>query len=241
METLLSTKTLSREQKLLILDAKMEFCEYDAISIQFTSFNSPKNIKNAIFTSQNAIKSIEKHQKQLLLGNIENCFCVGQKTASLLTENSQNVVKNAKNASILAHFINKTYKKEDFYFFCGSNRRDELPEILKNSKNTLFEVKTYEIELNSEIFKQNFNKILFFSPSGVESYYNAQLNSNKAIAQQVRNDSTTAICIGQTTASEVRKHTSNVIISNESTVESVIDKAIESKFNLSPRAQSRGL
>ncbi|MFT5102525.1 MAG: uroporphyrinogen-III synthase [Candidatus Latescibacterota bacterium] len=223
MEHLLSTKTLNLEQKQLILDANMEFSEYDAISITPISFKLAKIIKNGIFSSQNAIKSVDTYQKKLLFGNIENCFCVGDKTASLLKENGQYVVKIAKNASELAHFINKSYENEDFYFFCGSNRRDELPESIKNSKNRLFEVITYKIELNAIIFNQKLHKILFFSPSGVQSFI-SENGVNGALA----------VCIGETTASEARKHTSNVIISNETTVESVIEKAIELKSNLSP-------
>jgi len=214
---ILSTKKLSSAQKQPILDANMEFLEYDAISIKLISFKSPKFIQNAIFSSQNAIKSMKKYQKDLLFGNIENCFCVGEKTTSILKENGQNVIKTALNASELANFIQKTYENEDFYFFCGSHRRDELPEIVRMSKNRLFEIKTYRIESKSVSFKQKASKILFFSPSGVQSFI-AENNIKNALA----------VCIGETTASEARKHTSNMVISNETTVESVIEKAIES-------------
>ena len=214
---ILSTKTLNSSQRLLFLDSKATISEYDAISVNLIPFKSPKTVKNAIFSSQNAMKSMKKHQKELLFGNIQNCFCVGEKTTSILKDNGQNVVKTASNASELAKFIQKAYENEDFYFFCSSHRRDELPEVFKMSKNRLFEIKTYEIESIPVTFKQKVNKILFFSPSGVQSF----------IAENYIKDAL-AVCIGETTASEARKHTSNVIISNETTVESVIEKAIES-------------
>jgi uroporphyrinogen-III synthase len=216
MEHLLSTKTLNLAQKQLLLDAKMEFSEYDAISIKLVPFKSPNFIQNAIFSSQNAVKSMKKYQKELLFGNIENCFCVGEKTTALLKENNQKVIKISQNASELANFIKKTYKNEDFYFFCGSHRRDELPEILKKSKNPLFEVKTYEIELNSIHFEQKLDKILFFSPSGVQSFTSENQIGNSQV-----------ICIGETTASEAKKHTDNVIIASETTIDSVINEAIK--------------
>lgn len=216
MGHILSTKIVTPAQKRRILDAKMDLIEYDAIAIDLIPFKSPKLIKNAIFTSKNALKSIKKHQKELLSGKITNCFCVGEKTGAFLKENDQNVVKIASNASELAIFIEKTFKNNDFYFFCGSHRRDELPEIIKNSKNRLFEVKTYKIELKPRHFEEKLDKILFFSPSGVESFISENTIEDASV-----------ICIGETTASEAKKHFSNVVVADKTTVESVIEKALE--------------
>ena len=119
----------------------------------------------------------------------------------------------SQNASELAHFIQKNYQNEAFWFFSGSKRRDEIPASFKNSKNTLFEVKTYKTTLNSVKFDQKWDGILFFSPSGVSSFTEKNTLGNSTI-----------FCIGETTASEAKKFSQNIIVANATSVESVIAK-----------------
>ena len=64
--------------------------------------------------------------------------------------------------------------------------------------------------------KQKWDGILFFSPTGVKSFFAENKIANSA-----------AFCIGQTTASEVKKYTANVFEAEKTTVESVIEKAIK--------------
>jgi uroporphyrinogen-III synthase len=222
---ILSTKKLLTNQKELILNAGASFIEYDAIAIKYLKFEVPKAIKNAVFTSQNGVKSFLDCQLEPSRRiKIQDCFCVGDKTKLLLEENGIKVTKIAKNSTELGQYIAKNYKKEPFYYFCGSMRRDELPEILKASENELFEVKTYKTTLNLNKFDQKWDGILFFSPSGVESF-------------SIRNkmDTSVAFCIGETTASEAKKYTKNVVVSNSTSVESVIAKAV----NVLKKANSR--
>ncbi|MAP53588.1 uroporphyrinogen-III synthase [Altibacter sp.] len=212
--TILSTKKLSAAQKELLLGSGFSFLEYNAVKIEFLDFSAPKSIKNAIFSSKNAVKSIKIRYPEFYNGSIENCFCVGESTAALLAKNGQNVVKKAPYASELAEFLTKTLKNEQFYFFCGADRLDELPSALEKAEMTLFEVKTYKTELNLKKFDQKFDGILFFSPSGVRSF--VQMNEL---------DSSIAICIGKTTASEAKKFTKHVEVATTTSVESVIAKA----------------
>lgn len=208
---ILSTKILTSAQKASLKDAGLNVAEYDAIEIVNIEFEVPKNIENAIFTSQNAVKSIQNSKFK-----IQNLYCVGEKTKALLEENDQKVIKTAKNASELTSFILKKHKNKLFHFFCGNLRGDELPSTLKKAKIDLFEVKVYETKLNLKHFDQKWDGILFFSPSGVQSFTSEN---------QIRNSR--VICIGETTASEAKKHTNNINIASETTIESVIEKAIE--------------
>ena len=210
---LLSTKQLSAAQAVLLLNAGFELVTYDAIAIESLDFEAPEAIENAIFTSQNGVNSYLKGKSPS--NHIKNCFCVGEKTAALLVEKGQKIAKTLENASELAHFIVKNHKNSPFYYFCGTMRRDELPNILKGAKINLFEVKTYKTSLKSEYFDQKWAGILFFSPSGIESYL-LQNTMGEAIA----------FCIGETTASEAKKHTDKVMVADQTSVESVIDKAI---------------
>ncbi len=208
---LLSTKKLTLAQKELLLNAGFGLVEYDAISIEFLKFDAPEEIENAIFTSQNGVRSFFGNRSKN--SSIMNCYCVGEKTKALLIENGQNVVKMAQNSSELGQFLVKTAQNKSFFYFCGSNRRDELPELLKSTKIELFEVKTYKTELKPKHFGQKFDGILFFSPSGVQSY-----TMENSLTEE------TAFCIGDTTSNEAKKHTDKVVTANSPSVESVIAK-----------------
>lgn len=208
--SILSTKKLSSEQLELFKNTQINIETYNAISIEKLTFKFDIQIENVIVTSQNAAKIIIETNTQ-----IKNVFCVGKKTAQLFLNNGYNVVKTAENASELANFIIKSYKNDDFTFFCGNIRRDELPDLLKENAINLSEKIVYKTTLNSQKFNKNFDAVLFFSPSGIQSY----------IQENVLNNSV-AFCIGNTTANEAKKHTSNVVVAEQSTVEDTIATAI---------------
>lgn len=208
----LSTKKLSLSQRELLLNAGLQLVEYDAIKISYLTENLPKKVKNGIFSSQNGVKSVFLNKKEPF--TIENCFCVGDKTKALLEKNSQRVLKKASNSAELGQFIANNYKNEIFHYFCSAIRRDELPEIIKSSENEIFELKTYKIEPNLKKFEQKWDGILFFSPSGVQSF-----------ASENSLENTYSFCIGETTANEAKKFSKNIIVANTTTIESVIAKA----------------
>lgn len=211
MPTVLSTKKLKENQRSLLLNAAISLVEYNAIKIEFVPFKVPSNIENAIFTSQNAVKAIQDSRTK-----IQDCFCVGKKTKLLLQESGLNVIKMTEYASELADYLVKNHKNDSFHFFCGNIRSDEIPSKLKENNITFEEIEVYKTTLNPKKFERQFDAVLFFSPSGVRSF----VSENKINTSE-------AICIGTTTASEVKKYTENVVIANATTVESVIAKAVK--------------
>ncbi|MGY8885176.1 MAG: uroporphyrinogen-III synthase [Flavobacteriales bacterium] len=214
MKTILSTKKLSASQKKMFQNNTISVTDYNAIEIKSIDFESPKKVGYGIFTSQNAVKAFfSGHNRNT--STIETIFCVGEKTKSILEKNEQKVAKMMKNASELADFIKKTHKTDTFYFFCGNLRREEIPSSLKNEKITLFEVKTYETRLKTFKFDQKWSGILFFSPTGVTSF---------CMENDIENSA--AFCIGKTTSSEAKKHSSNIFEAEKTTIESVLEKAI---------------
>ena len=216
MKTILSTKKLLPNQRELLLNAGVSFVEYNAITITPVDFEIPDNTENIIITSQNGAKAfINKAKKLPLLSESARvrCFVVGQKTTALLEENNYKVAKTAQNGVELGHFIAKNHKNEHFTYFCGKQRRDELPTILKEAAILCNEIVTYETHLNEQSFIQKFDGILFYSPSAVSGFAKAN-KINKAF------------CIGNTTATEARKYTDQVIVSNATTIESTIAKAV---------------
>jgi uroporphyrinogen-III synthase len=215
LKQVLSTKMLSEPQKKKLSEVTINLFEYEALHIEYIDFETPATIQNAIFTSKNAVRAVKNSNKSALLGSFEHCYCVGESTKAILEENGQKVTKSAKNSSELANFIKNQLKNEAFYFFCGNLRRDEIPEKLKMAEITCFEVKTYKTKLNSVKFDQKWDYILFFSPSGVQSFISKNNFGDAA-----------AICIGETTASEAIKYTQSTHLSDETTIDSVIEKAI---------------
>ncbi|QQX77509.1 MULTISPECIES: uroporphyrinogen-III synthase [Aequorivita] len=215
MPTVLSTKKFKENQRSLLLQAGVSLVEYDAIKIELIPFEIPEIVENAIFTSQNAILAIQNSEFR-----IQNCYCVGKKTKSMLEENGQNVVKMTEYASELADYLVKNYKKDSFHFFCGNIRSDEIPSKLKENNIDFKEIEVYKTTLNPKKFERQFDAVLFFSPSGVRSFVSEnKINNSKAI------------CIGNTTASEAKIYTKNVVIANATTVESVIAKAVNTLKN----------
>ena len=228
MKSILSTKKLTPSQKNLILGAGFSVVEYDAINIEFLDFELPDELKNLIFTSKNAVKAFLKKLSKQHVSNVETntsplpeeraevrYFCVGSKTEALLLANDFNVVKSCPNASELGDFIAKNHHKEAFTFFCSEIRRAELPEILTKNQVSFKEITAYKTLLNPKPFKSLFDAVLFFSPSGVQSFTSANTLDN-----------TLAVCIGNTTASEVQKHTAHFTIAHANTIESVIARAV---------------
>ena len=98
-----------------------------------------------------------------------------------------------------------------FTFFCGDLRRDELPQILEKHKHVIHEVVSYLTLMTPDELKNPYEGLLFFSPSGIESY----LQKNKP-------GSEVAFCIGATTAGAARKTFQTVIEAKSPSVEAVI-------------------
>ncbi len=214
---ILSTKTLSNEQRQVFLDANFDLLEQDYIEIENNNFELKNINDNLIFSSQNAVLSlIEQKDWQLLTS--KSTFCVGIKTKELLEQNSFKVDVYMDYASELAEIITLIYNKASFTFFSGNLRKETLPKALKNAGVKFNEIEAYQTKLAP--FKisreEKFEAILFFSPSGVESF----LKDNK-----IKNE--TCFCIGETTASALEKITKNIIIAENPSVEDVIESCIE--------------
>ncbi|MDC7995070.1 uroporphyrinogen-III synthase [Altibacter sp. HG106] len=219
MKSILSTKKLTLSQKELCLQAGVSVIEYNAIKIDFLPVSCPKFIKNAIFTSKNGVKAVFSASYSMA-PKIENCFCVGEKTAAKLRDLDQNLLEIGENSAALGQFLIENHKKEVFYYFAGEQRLDILPDMLRENNISIEEVISYRTLLNPKKFDRFFEIVCFYSPSGVQSY--SEHNNMEHIV---------ACCIGTTTASEAKKHTRNIIIANKPTVASTLTQAIKFRIN----------
>jgi uroporphyrinogen-III synthase len=156
-----------------------------------------------VFTSMNAVEAVAANitlQPKWLI------YCVGnatsQKVAKLLP--SCSIKFMGKDAESVAAAIISNSERE-VTFFCGNIRRDELPAFLRSNDIKVSEIVVYKTILNPVKVEREFDGILFFSPSAVQSYFSVNGVSDTAVL----------FAIGSTTAGEVRKHCTNTVISAE--------------------------
>ena len=211
---ILSTKKLSTIQKEALVNADFNVIEADFIKTEDKPFELKEVNDNLIFTSQNAVHSLLSHPKCAEL-KTKNVFCVGLKTKILLSENGFNVDVYTGYASDLAEIITLIHPNDSFTFFSGNLRRETLPQALKEENVTFNEIQVYETTLTPQKIKDSVEAILFFSPSGVESYL-----KDNTIKKE------TCFCIGETTAEALQKITKNIIITENPTIEDVIEECI---------------
>ncbi len=208
---ILSTKKLLPAQKRILVEARFNYTQSDFIETEALDFELNHVNDNLIFTSQNGIQSVINHPDFKKIKN-KKVFCVGQKSKELLAKNGFNVISYSEYAADLAEAITLVHSHESFTFFSGNLRRDILPLTLKKAKVDFNEIQVYKTVLTPHKNKIKQNGLLFFSPSGVESY----LKKN-TITDEV------CFCIGKTTAKAlIQKRVSKIVMASHPTVEDLL-------------------
>ena len=216
--SILSTKTLTSDQRQLLINANIDVLEQDFIEIENINFELNKINQNLIFSSQNAVLSLMEQKGWEDLKS-KNVFCVGIKSKELLEQNGFKVDVYMDYASELSEIITLIYNKETYTFFSGNLRKETLPKALKEANIIFNEIEVYQTKLAP--FKissaEKFDGILFFSPSGIESF----LKDNK-IKTEI------CFCIGETTAETLTNNKiKNIVVAETPTVDDVITEVIE--------------
>jgi len=161
---------------------------------------SQQNI-TAVFTSANAVNAIKK----LLPGKPSwKIFCIGHQTKQSASDNfgKKNIVGIAGNGEELGEEIIKQSSVKKVIFFCGNQRRETLPEKLKKNGIELEEIVVYKTIEKPQIISKHYDGILFFSPSGVRSFF----SGNKM------NEPVQLFAIGTTTAKEIKTYSQLPVI-----------------------------
>src|SRR5882724_1442756 len=127
------------------------------------------------------------------------------------------IMDEADNAlSLAAKIIRDDIK--NLVFFCGNQRRNELPNELASHHISVKELIVYETILTPQVVAGDHNGILFFSPSAATSFFSVN-NPGKE---------TTLFAIGNTTADTIKKYSRNkIIVSNSPGKETLIENCIE--------------
>ena len=214
MTRILSTKKISKVLKKKFSDAGIELVEKNFIQTKSVSFETLQLNNYLIFTSKEAVKSVLKSEVK----NVHpiSCLCVGNKTKSFLEKKGFTVIESADYAEDLIQVIDSKYKGNSFTFFCGNIRKNTIPYYFQQNKIAYNEIIVYETTLKPQQIKEPFDGVLFFSPSGVNSFLEKNTLENK-----------TYFCIGTTTAKALENRTKNIIIASQPTVENVITEVIK--------------
>ncbi|NVJ88120.1 MAG: hydroxymethylbilane synthase [Flavobacteriaceae bacterium] len=207
-----STKKLSEAQK-SVLPTHIGIEDSDFIKIRFNRI-SPKVVKeeieNVVITSQNGVEALLNSFTKNEL-KFKSIFCVGRRTKKLIEKRIGKVSFVAKNAKKLAEYLSENLKNKEVTYFCSNVRLDILPAYLQLNNIVVNEVEAYKTMLSSIKIEDDVTGVLFYSPSGIQSYLNE--NTTDKIA----------FCIGESTAKEARKHFENVQVANLPSVESVLE------------------
>ena len=173
-----------------------------------------------VFTSMNAVEKVVETIKPAADAFPDwKIYCLGGSSFTLVKKYwpYNNIVATAKNAGDLARRI-VSDKAGEVHFFCGNIRREELPELLRNENVLVNEYVVYETIHTPVKVEDNYDAVLFFSPSAADSFFS--LNNVPA--------ETVLFAIGATTAATLKKHcTNNVVIGEFPAKEQLVEKAVE--------------
>jgi len=171
-----------------------------------------------VFTSMNAVDAVAAWQNEQQPD--WSIYSIGTTTHKLVKENfgEESVAGTANSAAELAELIAEDRFIDKVIFFCGDQRRDELPDILRQNNIEVNEITVYQTIAVPNKITRAYHGILFFSPSAVESFFSI----NKIPEQTI------LFAIGYTTATAIKKFTNNkIIISDEPGKENLVWKMME--------------
>jgi uroporphyrinogen-III synthase len=186
------------------LATRIQSLSLQTITAAFTSINAAE----AVICQLNGFKPLWR------------IFCLGNTTRDTLVQyfGQEAIAGFANNASLLADTIIKAGNAGDIVFFCGDQRRDELPSILISNRIAVEEVTVYRTITLANNIDREYQGILFFSPSAVAGFF-----SKNTIPVQ-----TILFAIGETTAATIKKYTNNIIIvADEASKEDLVNKMIK--------------
>lgn len=173
--------------------------------------------KSLIFTSVNGVRSFFENKFQpnedFTKENFNKIYAVGKKTKAELRKHGFGTFKVTRHASELSDFITNKASREKFLHFCGNLALDIFDKKLSLQNIWYKKVPLYRTELLYPELKTDFHAVVFFSPSGVQSF----IKNNSLVGKII-------FSIGYTTEKELKKHTKQKIhTSKESNLEDLLN------------------
>lgn len=101
-------------------------------------------------------------------------------------------------------------------FFCGQLHREEIPQQLEAAGRTVNKIVVYETVLTPQAVTETYDGILFFSPSGVQSFFSQNSLPPESIL----------FAIGHTTAKALQHLPNKLLVSATPSAEAMVAQAI---------------
>jgi uroporphyrinogen-III synthase len=172
----------------------------------------------AIFTSMNAVTAVAD-----LISGVPDwkVYSIGEATASLVKKLFRiPITGTAADAAALADVIIKDVVKE-VHFFCGTIRRDVLPDTLRKANISVEEIVVYQTRETPQRITAFYDAVLFYSPSAVTSFFSVNTIQ----------DGTVFFAIGHTTAAAIHEHTKAPVITADRAGKEALVKQVINYFN----------
>ncbi len=154
-----------------------------------------------IFTSKQAVRPVINLVKDQQPDWRFYCIEGATQRELLRLWDKNSIINTARTGAALAEKIKADHPTGELLFFCGKRRLNEIPEQLFQAGIPFQEVIVYETQLTPKTLENEYEGILFYSPSGVESFFSANHPGNA-----------TLFSIGMTTTNKLLEYTANEII-----------------------------
>jgi len=142
--------------------------------------------------------------------------------AVISTFGADRIKGTAAGAAGLAREIISRKSYRTVTFFCGRQRRDELPQLLLRSGIEVREVVVYATRPTPQHLAAIPHAVLFFSPSAVDSFFSL----NELLPSVI------CFAIGETTAAAIRqKAATNTIVTAARPLQEAMLEALINHFN----------
>ncbi|HEX8333936.1 MAG TPA: uroporphyrinogen-III synthase [Segetibacter sp.] len=156
-----------------------------------------------VFTSMNAAEAVIDCLKAINAEPEWTIYTLGGVTNTIISSyfTDSEIFSSASNASEIAKTI-ITNEEDEVVFFCGNQRREELPALLKSEDIKVEEVVVYKTLETPVKIEKCYDGILFFSPSAAKSFFSI----NKI------EPTTVLFAIGKTTAEALKQFSRNKVL-----------------------------
>ncbi len=218
---IVSTRVLNQELIKNMESAGLMVTQADFITktIRIPDDIDPLSLYPAIvLTSKTAVEAWMQIMNLLKLDIKQySVFCLEGATQTLCVQYGLTIAGGAADASLLADVMLKNKAVTAVTFVCGNLRRDELPVKLRENGIRIQEIKAYRTEHSPVKIERPYQGVLFFSPSGVDSFLS--LNSNNSSA---------CFCLGKTTGGHAQASGyTEVHVAEAHTPEALVKRVIQ--------------
>ena len=227
MTKILFTRPIDDASRAALNDANIDFTETSFL--RYTPSVSDEVLRairaglsqHLVFTSQNAVRIFFQtlDNQRLKLPSTTQCYAISGSTKTMLQKFNHAPTLTADSAKQLASAILKKKDVTEVTFISGNLRLPDLPNMLIKNDMKVQELVVYKTEWTPLSIRTNYDAIIFFSTSAVDSY----LINNKLLPEMP------FFTLGKTTAIYLKKKIKahNVVISAKPELKVLMETIVE--------------